>query len=65
LLVSLGVDAHESDPISDFKLTTGDFGHVGRMIATLKLPTLFVQEGGYNLETLGPSVAQVLDGFTG
>jgi acetoin utilization deacetylase AcuC-like enzyme len=65
LLVSLGVDTHESDPISDFKLGLGDFGHIGRMIAGLKLPTVFVQEGGYNLEHLGSCVARVLGGFTG
>jgi acetoin utilization deacetylase AcuC-like enzyme len=63
LLVSLGVDAYEGDPISDFKLTTADFGHAGRMIARLQLPTIFIQEGGYNLDALGTCVAQVLDGF--
>ena len=31
--------------------------------AALGLPTVFVQEGGYVLPTLGPLVLEVLDGF--
>ena len=34
-------------------------------IASLALPTLFVQEGGYCLDVLGRNVANVLTAFEG
>jgi len=45
LVVSLGVDTYEHDPITDFKVTTGGYIRIGEMIASLKKPTLFVMEG--------------------
>ncbi len=35
----------------------------GRRLGALALPTVLVQEGGYDLETLGPLVRAVLEGF--
>ena len=46
VLVSIGVDTFEKDPISKFKLKTADYPKVGARIARLGLPTLFVMEGG-------------------
>lgn len=63
LLVSLGFDAFENDPIGCLKLTTGGFGEVARRIAGLGLPTTLVQEGGYDCEGLGPNLTSFLDGF--
>lgn len=63
LLVSLGVDTYEHDPICNFKLTTADYLRLGAAIARLRLPTLFVMEGGYDIETLGLNVFNVLKGF--
>jgi acetoin utilization deacetylase AcuC-like enzyme len=63
LLVSLGVDTFEGDPISFFKLKTRDFTSYGRMIAGLSLPTLFVMEGGYAIEAIGANTVNVLEGF--
>jgi acetoin utilization deacetylase AcuC-like enzyme len=65
LLVSLGVDTAAADGIGDFNLEPDDFAEVGRRIAGLGLPTLFVQEGGYNVEQIGRSVLAVLRGFEG
>jgi acetoin utilization deacetylase AcuC-like enzyme len=65
LVVSLGVDAHETDGVGDFKLVTEDLAEAGTKIAGLHLPTVFVQEGGYNLATIGACVAAVLGGFEG
>ena len=62
LVVSLGVDAFESDPISFFKLTSDDFTAVGRRIGALGLPTVFVMEGGYAVAEIGTNVANVLTG---
>lgn len=63
LIVSLGVDTFERDPISRFKLISGDYPKIGRRIAGLKLPTLFVMEGGYAVEEIGINAVGVLTGF--
>ena len=63
LVVSLGVDAFKDDPISFFKLTSEDFTRTGAAIAKLKLPTLFVMEGGYAIEAIGVNTVNVLAGF--
>ena len=65
VVVSLGVDTFEKDPISQFKLTTDDFPKIGRRIAALNLPTLFVMEGGYAVEEIGVNAVGVLEGFLG
>jgi acetoin utilization deacetylase AcuC-like enzyme len=63
LVVSLGVDAFENDPISFFKLTSPDFLTTGRMIGALDIPSLFVMEGGYDVDEVGTNVVNVLKGF--
>jgi acetoin utilization deacetylase AcuC-like enzyme len=63
VVVSLGVDTHEDDPISRFRLQTAQFPSVGRRLGELGRPTLFVMEGGYGLDALGSNVAGVLAGF--
>jgi acetoin utilization deacetylase AcuC-like enzyme len=63
LVVSLGVDTFEKDPISYFKLKSPDFTSYGARIAKLKLPTLFVMEGGYAIEAIGTNTVNVLAGF--
>ena len=63
LVVSLGVDAFENDPISFFKLTSPDFLTTGQMIGALDIPSLFVMEGGYDVDEVGTNVVNVLEGF--
>ena len=63
LVVSLGVDAAADDPESPLRITGEGFRGAGELLATLGLPTVFVQEGGYDLPRLGPLVLQVLNGF--
>jgi acetoin utilization deacetylase AcuC-like enzyme len=65
LVVSLGVDTYEADPISFFKLSSADFASYGKMIGGLGLPTLFVLEGGYAVADVGVNVVNVLTGFEG
>ena len=65
VVVSLGVDTFERDPISFFKLASDDFFTVGKRIAMLDLPTLFVMEGGYAVEEIGINTVNVLMGFDG
>ncbi len=63
LVISLGVDTFERDPISFFKLTSDDFTDYGARLARLGLPTLFVMEGGYAVAEIGVNTVNVLDGF--
>jgi acetoin utilization deacetylase AcuC-like enzyme len=65
LVVSLGVDTFERDPISFFKLTSADFTRYGRAIGRCALPTLFVMEGGYAVDEIGINTRNVLSGFLG
>ena len=65
LVVSLGVDTFEEDPISFFKLKNADYTTMGADIAALGLPTLFVMEGGYAIEDVGINAVNVLQGFEG
>lgn len=63
LIISLGVDTFERDPISFFKLKSADFIDMGARIASTNLPTLFVMEGGYAVEEIGINTVNVLSGF--
>jgi acetoin utilization deacetylase AcuC-like enzyme len=63
LVISLGVDTFEHDPISFFKLTSDDFKRYGATIASLNLPTLFVMEGGYAVKEIGINAVNVLEGY--
>lgn len=63
LVVSLGVDTFGGDPISRFKLISEDFTRIGRAIASLSLPTVFVMEGGYAVEEIGINAVNVLSEF--
>jgi len=63
LVVSLGVDTFEGDPISGFALRTEDYLQVGRAIAAAGLPTVFVFEGGYAVAEVGVNVVNVLEGL--
>ena len=63
LVVSLGVDTFENDPISFFQLSSADFSDYGHHIGKLGLPTLFVMEGGYAVKDIGINTVNVLAGF--
>lgn len=63
LVVSLGVDAAEHDPAAPLMITPDGFRAAGAALAGLDLPTVFVQEGGYDLTRLVPLVLDVLSSF--
>ena len=64
LVVSLGVDTFEGDPISGFGLKSADYLRLGEDIARAGLPTVFVFEGGYAVEEVGVNTANVIEGFS-
>jgi acetoin utilization deacetylase AcuC-like enzyme len=63
IVVSLGVDTFEGDPISRFRLKSEDYPRIGAAIGRLGLPTLFVMEGGYAVDEIGVNAVGVLTGF--
>lgn len=65
IVVSLGVDAGTTDENSPFEVTQDGFEEAGRLIGGLGLPVVAVQEGGYDLATLGSLVRAFLDGLEG
>lgn len=63
LVVPLGVDAAASDPNSPLLVTEAGLREAGRRLGALGLPTVLVQEGGYDVATLGTLVRALLEGF--
>jgi acetoin utilization deacetylase AcuC-like enzyme len=63
LVISLGVDTYEADPISSFRLQTEDYRRMGSAIADLDKPTLIVMEGGYAIDAIGVNVVRFLQGM--
>lgn len=65
IVVALGLDAYVDDPLRGLAITTPGFARIGAAIASLKRPTLFVQEGGYLSDALGHNLTSVITGFGG
>ena len=63
LVVSLGLDTFDGDPVAGFKLQSDDYLRVGADIAVAGLPTVFVFEGGYAVAEVGVNAVNVLAGF--
>lgn len=63
LVVALGLDASESDPLQGLKVTGAGFHAMAAKIAGLGLPTVLVQEGGYLSDDLGRNLVHFLTGF--
>jgi acetoin utilization deacetylase AcuC-like enzyme len=63
LVVSLGVDAAAGDPESPLEITADGYRRAGALIGSLGTPTVAVQEGGYDLPTLGGLVTGFLEGL--
>jgi acetoin utilization deacetylase AcuC-like enzyme len=62
-VVALGVDAAAGDPESPLTVTPEGFRAAGRAIGAAGKPTVLVQEGGYDLDTIGELVRETLAGF--
>ncbi len=64
LVVSLGVDTFDGDPLGTFTIHTDDYTAMANRISTLDIPTVVVQEGGYAVGDIGTNVAAFLEGLT-
>jgi acetoin utilization deacetylase AcuC-like enzyme len=63
LVVALGVDAAAGDPESPLEVSASGYREAGRILGGLGVPTVVVQEGGYDLDTIGALVVETLTGF--
>ncbi|MDT7953538.1 MAG: histone deacetylase family protein [Acetobacteraceae bacterium] len=63
LVVSLGFDASEHEPLKYLSVTADGFARAGERIGALRLPTALIQEGGYDQERLGQLLARFLAAF--
>jgi len=62
LIVALGFDTAKDDPTGTWKLTAEDFEQNGKLIGQMKIPTMFVQEGGYDNRRLGANARRFFMG---
>jgi acetoin utilization deacetylase AcuC-like enzyme len=65
IVVSLGFDTYEHDPICDFALTTEVYCEVGRRVASTGRRLVILQEGGYYRPALGDNAVAWLRGVEG
>ena len=63
LVVPFGLDTAKGDPTGSWTLEAGDFKVMGEMIGSLHLPTLIVQEGGYDTHVLGINARNFMEGL--
>ena len=66
VVLSAGFDFMEGDPVplaGGFRVGLNGLAASARRIASLRLPTVIVQEGGYNVDKLGGYVVAFLQEF--
>jgi acetoin utilization deacetylase AcuC-like enzyme len=63
LIIALGLDTARGDPTGTWSLKAADFSNNGEMIGRLRVPVLVVQEGGYNIRSLGINAVSFLEGL--
>ncbi|MDP3205533.1 MAG: histone deacetylase family protein, partial [Hydrogenophaga sp.] len=63
LVVPMGLDTVEGDPISGFTLKSADYCTVGTALTGAGLPTVFTFEGGYAVDAVGTNAVNLLEGF--
>jgi acetoin utilization deacetylase AcuC-like enzyme len=63
IVVSLGVDTYYNDPISDLGVTADGYERQGTLVAEIGIPTVVLQEGGYDVDAIGNNVRRWLVGL--
>jgi acetoin utilization deacetylase AcuC-like enzyme len=63
VVVALGVDAAGGDPEAPLEVTLDGYREAGRRLGGIGVPTVVVQEGGYDLSTVGALVTAFLAGL--
>ncbi|MGQ0713656.1 MAG: hypothetical protein ACT4PJ_07970 [Gemmatimonadaceae bacterium] len=63
LVLSVGLDIAKGDPTGAWVITPEGFERIGGAVAGLGLPTLAVQEGGYDTRVIGRNARQLVTGL--
>jgi acetoin utilization deacetylase AcuC-like enzyme len=63
LVLALGVDAAAADPESPLQVTHNGYRQAGEIVGDHGLPCVVVQEGGYDLASIGDLVLVTLEGL--
>jgi acetoin utilization deacetylase AcuC-like enzyme len=63
IILSLGFDTFERDPIGDLALRTPDYREIGAMIGALGARIVALQEGGYAVDAIGANAVAFLTGL--
>ncbi len=63
VVVSLGFDASEYEPLGYLSVTEDGFARAGRLVQEADLSCAIVQEGGYNVDVIGKLLIRFLDGL--
>ncbi len=63
LVVSLGFDASEHEPLNYLSVSADGFARAGERIAALRLPAAIIQEGGYDTVRLGTLLERFLAAY--
>jgi acetoin utilization deacetylase AcuC-like enzyme len=64
LVLSVGMDLYEDDPLGTFKVTQEGIRQIGECLAALRIPMLIVMEGGYENAALGSNITTLLNNFS-
>ena len=63
LVLALGLDAYEGDPLKGMCLSTAGFEAIGAAVGEMALPMVVVQEGGYLCPELAGNLTSFLTGL--
>jgi acetoin utilization deacetylase AcuC-like enzyme len=63
LVLSAGLDIAKGDPTGAWVITPDGFERIGGAVAGLGLPTLVVQEGGYDTRVIGRNARRLIGGL--
>ena len=63
VVLALGLDVHENDPLRGLSVTTAGVRSAGRLLAALPAPVVITQEGGYLSAELSDNLEAFLGGL--
>lgn len=60
LIISCGFDGHQNDPLEGFFLTDNAYVRIVKVLKLLKIPLLFITEGGYSINDIAQTTVKML-----
>ncbi len=63
IVISFGLDTAKDDPLGNFAVTQDGYSKCAKLIKSIALSTVIIQEGGYICDTLSDNLNSFLTGF--